>query len=179
MKLLLHTCCAPCLVYPLERLKEKFYVTAFFYNPNIHGFIEYRNRLNSVKDFSLKESLDVICPDYLPEEFFDNVDTKVMPQRCRLCWSLRLEKAAVFARENGYDYFSTTLLVSPYQSQEIIKEVAQEISDRLKVKFYYEDFRFGFKKSHDFARANNMYMQKYCGCIFSEMDRFKKKKKNA
>jgi len=119
----------------------------------------------------------LISPDYLPEEFFDQLEDKASPARCRVCWQLRLERTALFAKDNGFDYFTTTLLVSPYQDQFAIKEIAQVISDNIKVKFFYEDFRSGFRKSQDYARSNNMYMQKYCGCIFSEMDRYKKRKK--
>jgi len=176
MKLLLHTCCAPCLIYPLERLKEKgFTVTGFFYNPNIHPIEEHKNRKQAVEDFSKSASVDVIYTEYEPLEFFHAVNLKeAKPQRCSICWSLRLQKTAGFAKEKGFDSFSTTLLVSPYQDQESLKKIGNDISKEAGINFYYEDFRTGFKKAHDLAKTQGIYCQKYCGCIYSEIERCKK-----
>jgi len=169
MKLLLHTCCAPCLIYPLERLKEKgFEVTGFFYNPNIHPVGEHQNRKQAVEDFSKGASVDVVYSEYQPSEFFQAVNLKeAKPQRCSICWSLRLQKTAQAAKEKGFDSFSTTLLVSPYQDQESLKKIGNDISKEAGVSFYYEDFRTGFKKAHDLAKTQGIYCQKYCGCIYS------------
>ncbi len=173
MRVLLHTCCAPCLIYPLERLKEnRFEVTGFFYNPNIHSFPEYNKRKEALSDFNKKEAIDIIYLDYAPADFFRAINLKEnKPQRCAICWRLRLTKTAEFAREKGFDYFSTTLLVSPYQDQELLKKIGDEISKELKVVFYYEDFRPGFKKAQELAKQKGLYRQKYCGCIYSEMER--------
>jgi len=173
MKLLLHTCCAPCLIYPLERLKDKgFGIRGYFYNPNIHPFSEYKSRKQAVADFSRPHNLEVIYPEYNPVEFFQAVNLKEdNPQRCRICWSLRLKKTAEAAKEMGYGYFSTTLLVSPYQDQEQLKQIGCDIAREEGVVFYYEDFRPGFKKAHDEAKAKGIYCQKYCGCIYSEIER--------
>jgi len=177
MKLLLHTCCAPCLIYPLRRLREKGYeVVGIFYNPNIHPFSEYRNRKQAVVDFSKKFDLELIYPEYRPHEFFNAVNLKeTKPGRCEICWKLRLEETARQAREKGYRVFTTTLLVSPYQDQELLKEIGGEVTRESKVEFYYEDFRSGFRKAHDEARALGLYCQKYCGCIYSGIERDKSK----
>jgi epoxyqueuosine reductase len=176
MRLLLHTCCAPCLIYPLERLRAGGYeVEAFFYNPNVHPFNEYKNRKQAVIDYSRIDGVSVVYPEYKPAEFFQSVNLReVNPGRCRLCWSLRLTKAAQAAKERGFDSFSTTLLVSPYQDQELIKNIGRDISASEGVDFYYEDFRPGFRKAHEQARSQGMYCQNYCGCIYSEIERHKK-----
>lgn len=174
MKLLLHTCCGPCEIYPLEQLKAKgFEVSGFFYNPNIHPLSEYKNRRQAVEDFSKTADIEVIFPEYNPAEFFQAVNGReTNPGRCSLCWSLRLKKTAKAAREKGFDSFSTTLLVSPYQDQELLKKIGSDISKEEEVEFYYEDFRPGFRKAHNEARAQGLYLQKYCGCIYSEIERY-------
>jgi len=173
MKILLHTCCAPCLIYPLGRLKEKgFKIRGYFYNPNIHPFAEYKNRKQAVADFAHPHNLEVIYPEYSPMEFFQAVNLKEdRPERCSICWSLRLEKTAEAGKEMGCNYFSTTLLVSPYQNQELLKKIGEDIAKEEGIEFYYEDFRTGFKKAHDEAKAQGIYCQKYCGCIYSEIER--------
>jgi len=173
MKLLLHTCCAPCLIYPLERLKEKeFEVTGLFYNPNVHPFAEYQNRRQAVEDFSKEVDLSVIYPEYVPSQYFQEVNLKEkIPERCSLCWTFRLEATAKTAKDKGFGFFSTTLLVSPYQNQELLKKIGNAISQVEGVDFYYEDFRVGFKKAQDLAKAHGVYCQKYCGCLYSELER--------
>ncbi len=179
MKLLLHTCCAPCLIYPLERLGEKWFeVSGFFYNPNIHPFAEYQNRRQAVENFIKLNNIEVIFPEYNPTEFFQTVHLKEKNGRCSMCWSLRLKATAKAAKEKGFSHFSTTLLVSPYQDQELLKKIGNDISREEGIEFYYEDFRTGFKKAHDIARAQNIYCQKYCGCIYSEIERCKKSAKH-
>ena len=199
MKLLLHTCCGPCLIYPLSRLKEKgFEVTGFFYNPNIHPFQEYKNRkeaLELLRDGSQTKAkcvptgdtptielrtvptiIEVIYPEYEPSDFFQAVNQKeISLTRCSICWSLRLKKTAQAAKECGFVYFSTTLLVSPYQDQGLLKDIGTDISKELGVAFYYEDFRPGFREAHRQAHSLGIYCQKYCGCIYSEMERSKVK----
>jgi len=176
MKLLLHICCAPCLIYPLERLKASGHsVIGVFYNPNIHPFSEYKNRRKAVEDFSKTLALDVGYPDYKPEEFFRQINLReVSPERCLLCWGLRLKKTAVLAKEKGFDAFTTTLLVSPYQDQEALKKIGSDIGKDFGIDFFYEDFRVGFRKAHEQAKASGIYCQRYCGCIYSEIERFDK-----
>ncbi len=180
MKLLLHTCCAPCLIYPLGRLKENgLKVRGFFYNPNIHPFAEYKQRKGAVADFSQKHNLEMIYPGYNPTEFFQEVNLKEdKPQRCSVCWSLRLQRTAYAAKEMGCRYFSTTLLASPYQDHETLRKIAGDIAKETEIEFYYEDFRPGFKEAHDEARAKGIYCQKYCGCIYSEIERCRKSEKH-
>lgn len=180
MKLLLHTCCAPCLIYPLERLKEKgFSVEGFFYNPNIHPFAEYENRKRAIIDFVNKISkIDITYSEYFPEEYFRSINLKEKTgERCSLCWLLRLKETAKRAKENGFDAFSTTLLVSPYQNQELLKRIGEDVAKDCKIEFYYEDFRPGFRKARDLAKSHGIYCQRYCGCIYSEVERCRKSEK--
>ena len=179
MKLLLHTCCAPCLLYPLERLRnEKFEVVGLFYNPNIHPLSEYNNRKKAVEGYAKDSGIEVLYPEYHPEEFFQAVHLKeANPGRCEICWRLRLSKTAESAREKGFSHFSTTLLVSPYQSQEKLKEIGGEVAKDSGVKFYYEDFRAGFRRAHDEAKLKGIYCQKYCGCIYGEVEQCRKSAK--
>jgi len=177
MDFLLHICCAPCLIYPLEQLrKEGFLVSGFFYNPNIHPFSEYKKRKETLEKFSQEVNLCVDYPEYRPQDFFQAVNFKEeLPQRCATCWRLRLEKTAQAAKKCGFKYFSTTLLVSPYQDQEWLKKIGSEIAQELEIEFYYKDFRLGFKKAHQEAKLKGLYCQKYCGCIYSEIERYNKK----
>lgn len=169
MRLLLHTCCAPCLIYPLERLKELgFTPTAYYYNPNIHPLAEYKLRLAALEDVAVGSAVELICPDYLPQDFFRAVSGNEQPQdRCHICWGLRLRHTAFYAAKNGFAYFTTTLLVSPYQDQAQLKRIGELAAEEAGVKFYYEDFRPGFRAAHTQARARGIYCQKYCGCIYS------------
>jgi hypothetical protein len=177
MKVLLHTCCAPCLIYPLEKLKEEgFSVTGFFYNPNIHPLAEYTRRKEALS--ALAPELEIIYPEYSPREFFNAVNLKEeVLQRCALCWGLRLKKTAQTAKEKGFEYFTTTLLVSPYQDQELLKKIGNDAARDEGVKFYYADFRPGFRKAHDEAKAKGVYCQRYCGCLYSEIERQRSRKK--
>jgi hypothetical protein len=179
VRLLLHICCAPCLVVPLKILKERFTLEGYFYNPNIHPFLEYRNRLEAVKDFCQKSGLRVNFPPYEVKNFFRRVNFKEEKyQRCPICWQLRLEKSACFAKDNGFDSFSTTLLISPYQDIRLIKEIGEKLGQAVGVKFYYEDFRPFFRDSLNQAKQEGMYCQRYCGCIYSEMERFQKRRQS-
>jgi len=180
MKLLLHTCCAPCLIYPLERLRtEGFDVTGYFYNPNIHPFKEYNNRKDEVLKYSKKAGVVIVYPDYDPKEYFRAIN--LMEERlgrCPICWYQRLDAAAQLAKKNGFTHFSTTLLVSPYQDQDSLKDIGSDIALLQGVEFYYEDFRTGFKSAHDAARKDGIYCQNYCGCIYSEIERSQERKKS-
>ena len=169
MKLLLHICCAPCLIYPLECLMEKgFEVTGFFYSPNIHPSAEYDKRRQAVEDFSKAVDLEVIYPEYNPEEFFRPISSnEAGPGRCSICWELRMAKTVQAAKEKDFDYFSTTLLVSPYQDQGLLRGIGEHFEEEENVNFYYEDFRPGFKKAHYEAKEKGIYRQKYCGCVYS------------
>lgn len=175
MRLLIHICCGPCLIYPLRQLRTKgFEVEGVFYNPNIHPVAEYKKRRQAAEEFSRTEGVSIIYPDYKPEEFFRAVNLKEkVSERCSLCWKMRLEKTAAIAKANGFDYFSTTLLVSPYQNQEILKDTGDRAAEDAGISFHYDDFRPGFKQAHQDARAKGIYCQNYCGCIYSEIERYK------
>jgi predicted adenine nucleotide alpha hydrolase (AANH) superfamily ATPase len=180
MKLLLHTCCAPCLLCPLGQLRQEgFEPSIFFYNPNIHPLIEYNQRKAAVVFYAKRQDIKAICPDYLPEEFFQAVNFKEKrPQRCSLCWSLRFQKTAEFARDAGFKYFSSTLLVSPYQDHEVLKRIGRDIARETGIEFYYRDFRPGFRMAHQQAKKEGIYCQRYCGCIYSELERCQKSQRH-
>lgn len=175
MNLLVHICCAPCFAYPRTRLVESgIYFTGFAYNPNIHPFVEYKNRLLAVRDFSKKEGFEVIYRDeYGLDEFVKGAING--GDRCEYCYTLRMLETARVAKEKGFDGFTTSLLVSPYQKHDVIKSICESAAKRYDIDFYYEDFRVGWSESQKLSREYGMYRQKYCGCIFSEKDRFCKK----
>ena len=176
MKLLLHICCGPCALYPIKELLNKEFdkVTGFFYNPNIHPPSEYKRRRDTLSEAASKTGFELIIPEYKMEEYFRKVLAKEdSPERCSLCWELRLFETANFAKDNGFDAFTTTLLISPYQDHEKIKRIGEKIAGEKGVQFYYQDFRPGFKDGQEQAKKENLYRQKYCGCVFSELERVK------
>lgn len=177
MKLLLHTCCAPCSVYCIETLKnENIDITAYWYNPNIHPYLEYKERLDTFKKYMEQIKLPYIIDDYYGlKEFAKNVISNLETRCVDYCYRVRLEKAAEYAKKNGYEAFSTTLLVSPYQKHDELKTICEEISLKYQIPFVYRDFRIGFREGQKKARELGLYMQKYCGCVFSEEDRYLKK----
>ena len=173
MRLLMHLCCAPCAAYPLSVLKERgVAVTGLWYNPNIHPFTEYRSRVGAVRQLEALWNIDVRYRDeyglkrYL-REVSGNEDA-----RCAVCYRMRLDEAARTAREIGADAFSTSLLVSPYQQFGLIVEVGRALEREHDVEFYAEDFRGGFREGRRLTREMGLYRQKYCGCIYSEMERY-------
>jgi predicted adenine nucleotide alpha hydrolase (AANH) superfamily ATPase len=176
MKILLHICCANCAITPLERLKESGNeVTGYFFNPNIHPFQEYQKRLDALKQYSEKVGLEVIYRDeYLLEEFLRNVSHQVK-ERCQYCYKVRLESTAQEAKKMLFDGFSTTLLQSAHQNHTLIKETGELVAQEIGIPFYYEDFRQGWKKGVEVSKAMGLYRQQYCGCIYSEKERFMKK----
>ena len=174
MKLLVHICCAPCFAYPYERLVEEGYdVVGFWYNPNVHPYMEYKAREESLKKFAEIEGVEVIYSDY---DFIDYLKMQLQvterPERCERCYAYRLEKTAKYAKQNGFDAFTTTLLVSHHQYHEAIKKVGNEIGEKYDIPFYYEDFREGLHRGNAVAKAYGLYRQKYCGCLISEWERF-------
>ncbi len=182
MKLLLHVCCGPCALYPAKELFSKKFdkITGFFYNPNIHPPSEYKRRKDALLEAASKIGLEIISPDYKMEEYFRAVFSfvgeglKPSPtERCSLCWRLRLSMTAGFAKNNGFDAFTTTLLVSPYQDHEKVKKIGEDIAVEKGIQFYYQDFRPGFREGQAEAKKENLYRQKYCGCVFSELERVK------
>ena len=170
MKLLMHTCCAPCSIYCIDSLREEgIEPVVYWYNPNIHPYLEYKTRKDTLEQYTKSINVEAIFEDeYGLEEFCKNVVCD-LKNRCRnYCYKVRLEKTAQYAKEHGYDTISTTLLVSPYQQHDLIKSMGEEIAKKYGLKFLYRDFRVGFRIGQDKARTLGLYMQKYCGCVFSE-----------
>lgn len=173
-RLLLHTCCAPCSTYVVDKLRKDGYddITAYWYNINIHPFTEYKMRLDTLKQYAEMINLPLVIDyDYGIREFTRNVANNI-DARCYFCYYSRLERTVKYAKENGYDSFSTTLLVSPYQKHELIIKIANELSEKYGIPFIYQDFREGFRIGQQMARDAGLYMQKYCGCIYSEEMRY-------
>lgn len=170
MKILLHTCCAPCSIYCIEALQEeKIDITTYWYNPNIHPYMEYKQRLDTFKSYMEQINIPYIIKDeYGLREFTKNVINDLKNRCANYCYKVRLEEAAKYAKQNGYDAFSTTLLVSPYQNHEMVKQIGEEMAKKYGIEFLYRDFRVGFRSGQNKAKQLGLYMQKYCGCIFSE-----------
>ncbi len=178
MNILLHCCCGPCATYPVKSLREAGHnVTGYHFNPNIHPYREFKHRLETLKEYSSKVGLELIVDDsYLLEDFLMRALNS--PEgRCHSCYEMRLRKAAQVAKQNGFEAFSTTLLVSPYQKHELIFETANKISEEEGILFYYQDFRSGYKEGVQISRDMELYRQPYCGCIFSEKERYWKPRK--
>ncbi|HBG81730.1 TPA: hypothetical protein DDW69_02700 [candidate division CPR2 bacterium] len=170
-KLLLHTCCGPCLTYPGEVLKKEFEVTAFYFNPNIHPKSEYDLRfLNAIKATEFI-GIRILVGDYLPKSYFQAINSNDKT-RCFNCYNLRLEETAKKAKELGFKAFSTTLLVSPYQNQELIMKIGDELACCYGVEFISEDFRPGFKEGREAAMKMELYMQNFCGCTYSFAEKY-------
>ena len=170
MKLLMHTCCAPCSVYCIDALKEEgIEPTIYWYNPNIHPYMEYKARRDTLKEYTKSIGVNAIFDEnYGLREFCKNVVDDLENRCVKYCYRVRLEQTAKYAKENGYDTFSTTLLISPYQNHEALKKIGEEMAEKYGLIFLYRDFRIGFREGQAEARELGLYMQKYCGCVFSE-----------
>ena len=178
MKTLLHICCAPCSVGCLKALgREEIAVTGFWYNPNIHPFTEYRSRRNCLRDYAQQIELPIIEQnDYALRPFVREVAGDIA-NRCVKCYEMRLFETARQAAVGGFDSFTSSLFISPYQNHELMRETAERAAAEFGVEFLYRDFRPYFKDGQTFAREHGFYMQKYCGCVFSEQERYLKKSK--
>ena len=173
MKILLHICCAPCAIYPLEALRASGHqVRGFFYNPNIQPYQEFARRAATLEEYAANAGLPVIWDrSYNLEEFLRGVVFRET-ERCRFCYYLRLAVAARVARGGKFDAFTSTLLYSKFQNHELIQDLAQLVVQEVGVPFYYEDFRQGWAEGAAKTKELGLYKQQYCGCIFSERDRF-------
>jgi len=172
-KVLLHVCCAPCSIYPLGRLRaEGAEVSGYFYNPNIHPYTEFLKRMTTLTNYA-EISLLPLAVDmgYDLEDFLKGA-LALGKDRCLFCYRMRLEKAFRKGAEEGMDAVTTTLLYSKHQRHEEIREIGSELAQKHGVPFLYEDFRAGWKEGIEKSKAVNMYRQPYCGCIFSENERF-------
>ncbi len=173
-RLLLHLCCAPCGASVAEILNQNFLVTGFFYNPNIQPQTEYQKRLIEIKKFFEKNNLPLISGFYGVERWLKTVKGLEQEseggQRCRFCYRMRLEETARLAVSQNFDYFATTLTISPHKKAVIINAIGQELADDYKIKFYQADFKKkdGFKRANELAREEGFYRQNYCGCLFSK-----------
>lgn len=174
MKLLLHTCCAPCSVYCIETLrKEGIEPTLYWYNPNIHPYTEYKARRDCLIEYAKKINIKLIIEDeYGLQDFCKNTINNLQSRCADYCYPIRLRKTFEYAKENGYDAVSTTLLYSIYQKHDFIKNYCEKLSNEFGIEFLYRDFRVGFWEGHEEAKNAGLYMQKYCGCIFSEEMRY-------
>ncbi len=169
MKLLLHVCCAPCAVAIVDELGQKAEIQlgGFFYNPNIHPIEEHDKR---------KISVEAMASAYkLPMTFYDENGLALWKeklgqekiQRCTTCYALRMDETAKLAKEKGFDAFTTSLLISPYQDHALIKSLGERTAEKYKLQFYYEDFRPLYRRGRELSRAKGYYMQKFCGCLYS------------
>lgn len=175
---LMHTCCAPCSVACIDSLREEgIEPVCYWYNPNIHPFTEYRERRNTLREYAQTVGVRLIERDEYGLRTFLTEVNGAFDARCPVCYRLRLDETARYAAENGFEAFTTTLLISPYQNHELLIEAGKTAEKRYGVPFLYHDFRPMFREGQDRARELGLYMQKYCGCIFSEEDRYKKRKK--
>ena len=177
MKLLMHTCCAPCSVYCVESLREEgIEPISYWFNPNIHPYMEYKARRDTLIEYAKNINMKLIIDEnYGLREFCKNVSDDLENRCSNYCYRIRIEQTARFAKENGYDAFTTTLFVRPYQNHEKIKEICEEMAQKYNIEFLYRDFRPGFRDGQNKARELGLYMQKYCGCVFSEEDRYSEK----
>lgn len=178
MKTLLHICCAPCANMCIETLRESDVdVTGYWYNPNIHPFTEYRSRRNTLRDYAASIDLPLIEQnDYGIRPFVRAVCDDIAG-RCVKCYDMRFRKTAQYAAEHGFDSFTSSLFISPYQNHDLMRQVAEQAAAEFHIEFLYRDFRPYFHAGQDRARELGFYMQKYCGCIFSEEERYLKAKK--
>lgn len=184
--LLLHACCGPCSSYVLEYLSKYFSITILYYNPNIYPEEEYLRRLNELKNFlprfpsAFKNNVKFVEQNYDPEEFYSALEIKNHPEfadepekgeRCRRCYEFRLKKAYEYAVKNNFDYFCTTLSISPFKDSEKINTIGKELCNSIKkTKWLPSDFKKkgGFKRSLELSEEYELYRQQYCGCVYSK-----------
>lgn len=176
-KILLHSCCAPCSSYVITYLTNYFDITILYYNPNISPYEEYNKRKNEqirlIQEIETKNNIDIIDCDYdnkLYNELIKGLEKEPeRGKRCNICYQMRMKKAAIVAKENNYDYFCTTLSVSPYKNAKLINEIGESLEKKYNIKWLYSDFKKkdGYKKSIELSKEYNLYRQNYCGCIYS------------
>jgi predicted adenine nucleotide alpha hydrolase (AANH) superfamily ATPase len=175
VKLLMHICCANCSLHPLQTLLlQGIDVRGFWFNPNIHPYTEYTARLESVISLGRLWNLDIAYEDdYALDAFLTSIAGRG-PERCAVCYGMRLDRTAEAAKRMHLDGFTTSLLVSPYQKFDIIQDIGHDAGKRHGIAFHAADFRTGWKRAQGLARELDLYRQKYCGCIYSEMERYAK-----
>lgn len=176
-KFLVHTCCAPCATYSFEKLiSDKFFPVGFFYNPNIFPENEYKRRLDELIKFTDIKKYPLIIQEDSSELWLEAIkgfeQEKEGGRRCEICFRLRLEKTAIYAKENDFNGFTTVLTISPHKNTAVINQIGKELSEKHDIYFLEENFKKneGFKKSLELSKQCNLYRQSYCGCIFSQKD---------
>ena len=184
--LLLHACCAPCSSYVLEYLSKYFKITLLFYNPNISPEAEYYTRLSELerflRDVGLAGEVDILPSVYEPERFFEVArgleDAPEGGERCERCFRLRLEESAIAAKDGGFDYFTTTLSISPHKNVELLTRIGEEMSEKYGVKYLYSDFKKkgGYLRSCRLSEEYGLYRQEYCGCVYSKLEAERRKR---
>lgn len=172
-KLLLHVCCAPCSIIVIDFLKKDFELYLYFYNPNIHPLKEYKERFDSFINYSKKLNYKYIIGEYDYLDYFKIVE-KNIENRCTFCYQLRLNEVVRKAKEINISNFSTTMLYSIYQKHNLIKRIGEILSVEYDLNFIYYDLRDKYFECKKKANEENLYIQKYCGCVFSEIERYKK-----
>jgi len=177
MHILLHICCGPCATFPVESLREAGHqVTGFFYNPNIQPYTEFQRRLEAVKSYAEQAPLKMIYHhEYDLRGFLREILFRE-DKRCRFCYHMRLLRTAAVAKKGSFDAFTSTLFVSPHQDHELIKSVADQVAKEVGVPLHYEDFREGYRRCYELSKKHDLYRQSYCGCVFSEYERYGSKK---
>ena len=177
MNTLLHICCAPCANQCIDVLRgDGIDLTGYWYNPNIHPFTEYRARRSCLQEYAKTIALPLLVRDDYGLRPFVRAVAEDIGGRCVKCYEMRLYEAARAAKEGGFDAFTSSLFISPYQNHELLREVAERAANEYGVQFLYRDFRPYFRAGQERARALGMYIQKYCGCVFSEEERYRKAK---
>lgn len=186
--LLLHACCAPCSSAVLERLASHFKISILYYNPNITEEKEYQKRLDELRKFisklNFKYQINIIDSRYEPKEFFKIAKglekEKEQGKRCYKCYELRLEETAKVAKEKNFDFFATTLTLSPYKKTSWLNEIGENLSKKYQANYLYSDFKKknGYKRSIELSKEYNLYRQDYCGCIYSKLEREQNKANN-
>lgn len=183
MNLLLHMCCGPCSCYPVKVLRgQGIEPTGYFFNPNIHPYKEWDMRLKAAEEFAARSEMKIITDKhYMLRDFLRRAlaAEQVENGRCRMCYTWRLEETARYAAENGFDAFTSTLFYSIYQQHELMRETAEHFARVYGVKFHYEDFRPGWQEGIDMSMEMGLYRQPYCGCIFSEEERYSRELRKA
>ncbi|OGN98420.1 MAG: hypothetical protein A2Y58_02390 [Chloroflexi bacterium RBG_13_51_52] len=176
--LLIHVCCAHCAAYTVEHWQHQDYeAEGFWYNPNIHPFTEHQNRLESMKSLAKEINLPLtIAEGYDMPEYFRRVAGHEK-ERCDKCFELRLSKTAEIAREKGFDAFTTTLLISPHQKHDLIKVIGDKVAAEKGVTFLYADLRKRYSDSRHITKPMDLYRQQYCGCVYSEWERYTQERK--
>ena len=185
-KLLIHACCGPCSSYVIEYLNNYFDITMYYCNPNIYPTQEFIRRYDELEKFinefneNYNKDIKFSYKDYEPNMFYEAIRglerAGEKSRRCYNCYKLRMQESAKYAKENGFDYFTTTLSISPYKNANWINEIGKKLEDKIGIKYLYSDFKKknGYKRSLELSKEYNLYRQEYCGCVYSKEERERK-----